>query len=357
MFYERRSSLCPFFSVCIPQYNRTPFFLQLLRSLVEQRFKDFEVCISDGFSPEGRHREIIDFLNSSEMPYAYSVQPRTTPYDGNLRAAIGLAKGRYCLLMGNDDALANTGSLENLAAEMAKRGPADVVITDYEDYATGKRARRIRQTCNYGSGPKVAVRHFRNFSFVSGVLLGREKAQNFATDRWDGSEMYQTYIGCRMIASGSPLLELDWVLVRKDISIPDQNVDSYAAKPRLKPCPIIERRLPLSLLGRVVTDAIEPHAPRSIRQSLALRTLLQLMIFTYPFWIIEYRRVQSWRYALGVCLGMRPQIISEGIELARARQMILFSLYTIVTATGLLLPIRLFQLGQRHLYRLAKRFA
>jgi hypothetical protein len=190
---------------------------------------------------------------------------------------------------------------------------------------------------------------------VSGIVLDREAAQRFATDRWDGSEMYQTFLGCRMIASGLPLLELDRPLVRKDIKIPGQSVDSYAAKPRLIPCPIVERRLPLSMLGRVVADAIDPFLSGPERRAIPLRVLLQLVLFTYPFWIIEYRRVQSWRYALGVCLGMRPRVISEGIDLDQSRRFLLSGLYGLVTAAGLLMPIGLFQKAQTRLYRIAKK--
>src|SRR5205807_627633 len=104
---------------------------------------------------------------------------------------------------------------------------------DYQDFASGQRARRVRRTENCGPGPHVAVGHFRNFSFVSGVVLQTDRAQALVTNKWDGSEMYQTFLGCGMIASGVALLELERVLVRKDIRIPNQRVDSYAARPRL----------------------------------------------------------------------------------------------------------------------------
>jgi hypothetical protein len=355
MLVEKRQPEVPYFSICIPQYNRTSFLLQLLESIDGQEACDFEVCISDGRSPEGRHEEIIQFLEKRGIPFAYQVQDRAAPYDKNLRAAISLARGNFCLLMGNDDALAGPRVLQGLRSEMDRHPEVGVVIPDYEDFTTGRRAMRIRQTRNCGWGASVAAAHFRNFSFVSGIVLQREAAQRFATDQWDGSEMYQTFIGCRTIASGYSLLELDKSIIRKDIQIPGQQVDSYAAKPRLDPCPIVERRLPLSMLGRVVADAVRPYLPSHLQPSIQLRILLQLVLFTYPFWIIEYRRVQSWRYALGVCLGMRPEIISRGLRLDLPRRLCLSTAYSIVTAAGLVMPIGLFQKGQRHFYRLAKK--
>jgi hypothetical protein len=354
MFVEKRTVQHPFFSLCIPQYNRTSFLLELCRSVAAQTFRDVELCISDGGSTDNRQAEIIAFLESQGLSFVYQRQEKTARYDQNLRAAISLARGQYCLLMGNDDALAGPDSLALLVRDMEQFGPAGVVIPDFEDFVTGERAFRIRHSRNLGAGPGVAAGHFRNFSFVSGVVLERETAQAVATDKWDSSEMYQTYVGCRLIASGLPLLELERVLVRKDIQIPGERVDSYAAKPRLRDCPIVERRLPLGMLGRVVTDAILPYLVGPSRQSVPTRVLFQILLFTYPFWILEYRRVQSWRYALGICLGMRPRILCEGVELCASRQMSLTTIYGAVTLAGLVTPLGLFRKVQAQLYRLAK---
>jgi glycosyltransferase involved in cell wall biosynthesis len=319
-----------------------------------QSHKDYEVCISDDCSTDGRQAELLSFLEAQRFPFVYRIQPRNVRYDGNLRAAIGLARGRYSVLLGNDDALNGPEALASLKGAMDDHGPAGVVVPDFEDFATGGRAWRIRHTRNCGSGPQVAAAHFRNFSFVSGVVVETAQAQAVATERCDGSEMYQTFIGCRLIASGLRLLELGRVLVRKDIRFAEEVVDSYAARPRVWPCPIVERPIPLRLLGRVVADAVSPYVRPTKRQELYEKIILQLLLFTYPFWILEYRRVQSWPYALGVCLGMRPPVLTEGLGLSRTRLLRLKALYGLVTACGLGIPLGLFRSLQGPLYRLAK---
>lgn len=354
MRIERRTNERPFFSVCIPQHNRTSFLLETLRSLAVQTFRDFECCISDDCSNDGRQAEVQAFLDASGFSFVYEVQPNNVRYDANLRSAIALARGRYCFLLGNDDALARANSMEFLKTDMETYGPAAVVITDFEDFASAVPAKRIRRTACCGSGPGVAVAHFRNFSFVSGIVLKTEPAQALATDRWDGSEMYQTFIGSRMIAAGSPLLELETILIRKDIRIPGENVDNYAAKPRLHPCPIVERRIPLSKLGRLVVDAVEPYVRKPEGAVHSERIFLQLLLFTYPYWILEYRRIQSWRYALGICLGMRPAIILQGVNFCFIRRLRLSIVYLVATALGLIVPPQLFRLLQTRLYHVAK---
>src|ERR1700680_3731619 len=188
----------PFFSICVPQYNRTSFLMEACRSLKRQTCQDFEVCISDDCSTDGRAEELQEFLRELQIPFVYRRQPVNCRYDANLRGAIALASGEYCLLMGNDDCLAEDITLESLRAALLAHPRTGVAITNFKDFVSGRITRRVVRTGSAGAGPEVAVRAFRNFSFVSGILLRREPSQALATDRWDGVDMYQMYIGCRL---------------------------------------------------------------------------------------------------------------------------------------------------------------
>lgn len=346
----------PFFSLCIPQYNRTSFLIEACKSLAAQTFKEFELCISDDCSTGGREAQLLEFLERSGLSFVYKKQPQNQRYDGNPRASISLARGRFCFLLGNDDAPASSKVLEELHADIQRFGPVGVVITNYEEFASGRKFRRMKRTELLGSGPSVAVSHFRNFSFVSGILLDAEKAQRHATDRWDGSEMYQMFLGCRIIAAGTSLLGIDRVVVRQGIRIPGELVDSYARKPRVNPCPILERRLPMEKICPLVADAVGPYLQPMERQRLTEKVVWQFFSLTYPFWIVEYRRVQSWRYALGVCLGLRLRYVCRGLDLSRWGRMRLILLYGGISILGLAVPGRLFRALQPQLYSIAKWF-
>lgn len=351
---ENRKNQAPFFSICVPQYGRTSFFLETLRSIAAQDFGDFEVCVSDDRSTDGRGGEIVDFLRASGLSFVYAVRETNGRYDANLRSAISLSMGRYCFLMGNDDCLASASSLGVVRRAM-KEG-AGVVIANYEDYATGKAYRRV-VAGDLGSGPAAAAAHFRDFSFVSGVVLDGARARALATDRWDGSEMYQTYLGCRILAEGRALSGVEQAIVRMGIRIEGESVDSYAAKARLKPCPLVERALPLNDLPRLAYDAIEPSLAAAQKASYIRRIFGQIYAFTYPFWIFEYRRVQSWKYAAGVCLGMRPARTMRGIKAGFFTRNFLRALYGAVTLAGLVIPGRIFFAAYGVLYKMAKRSA
>lgn len=351
-----RAPTRPLFSICIPQYNRTSFLLYALERLNEQTCREFEVCLSDDCSTDGRAQEILDYLAAAGMAYAYKRQSHNLRYDGNLRAAIGLAEGRYALLMGNDDCLAAADTLERLrdAVTLAWSASPAVVITNYRDFETGQLMRRVRQTSLTG-GVETAIRTFRNFSFVSGIMLDTQGAQAAATAKWDGSEMYQMYIGCRLLAQGGTLLQLDEIAVCQGIRLPDQAVDSYAGKPRLDPCPIVERPLTLGSLGRVVIDALEPYVAPSAYGRVARSVFGQILGLTFPFWLFEYRRVQSWNYAIGVALGMRPRNLFRSTHVGWLDRTRLSLLYAAVSAVGLLLPLGWFERLYPRLYALAKR--
>jgi hypothetical protein len=343
----------PYFSICVPQYNRTSFLIEACRSLAGQSFRDFEVCISDDCSTDGKEDLLLAYLEDSGLSFVYRKQQKNTRYDGNLRASISLAQGDYCFLLGNDDYLATPTVLEDLHLQMQRLGPAEVVITNYEDFATQKQYRRITETGILGSGPRTAVAHYRSLSFVSGIVLHRQRSQELSTAKWDGSEMYQMYIGCRIIAAGGPLLGVEAICIRLAIRIPGEDVDSYASKPRVDPCPIVARPLPLVMMGGLVEDAIRPHLQKG-DDPLVERIFWQILLFTYPFWIIEYRRVQSWNYAAGVCLGMRPARLLEKTRLDNVRRWRLSILFALVTLVGLLTPLWVFDWLHPKLYALAK---
>ena len=343
----------PFFSICIPQYNRTSFVIEALRVLAGQTFKNFEVCVSDDCSPDGRQSELQQALRDLSLRHVYRQQPTNVRYDGNLRSAISLATGSYCVLMGNDDCLVDRDALTRLHRLIAQQENIGVVITNYVNQASTRVFRRVRATRTVGSGPVIVAQCFRNFAFVSGIVLRRDRAMAHATSKWDGTEMYQMYIGSRIIGEGYDLVEFADILVIQGIQISGQIVDSYVTKPRLNPCPIKERKTTLVQLGRLVIDAIRPYTDKRF-SSLAASIFLQILVFTYPPWIVEYRRVQSWNYSVGICLGMRPRNILETAALDRIHSLFLKVIYLTVTLAGLIIPIWLFDSLHLEFYALAK---
>jgi hypothetical protein len=352
---NRPANFKPFFSICIPQYNRTDFLVKACQSFAEQDFKNFELCISDDCSDDMKEAVLLEYVKNSGLIYVYAKTAHNLRFDGNLRNAIALSVGEYLLLMGNDDGLSDTTTLRALRTELMRFGPADVVVTNYRDLSCGRVYRRVPKTGVVGHGPATAALTFRNYSFLSGIILKGDPARQAATCALDGSEMYQMYLGTRLVAEGGRLLGIDRVCVDKDLKIPNQVVDSYRLKPRLHPCPIVERPLPLGRLLQVVAAGLRGGDAALCPENYLINIARQLYVFTYPFWIFEYRLVQSWRYALGVYLALRPSRITTGLKLSVSGRVRLWMMYGAFGLLSLTIPIGVFQAARPSLYAFAKR--
>lgn len=345
----------PFFSICIPQYNRTSFLLLTCESLNAQTFRDFEICISDDCSTDGKENKLISYLDKTDMTYRYKKNEKNLKYDGNLRSSIDMAKGEFCFLLNNDDCLKSNKVLEKMSVVIKKHTAIGAVVTNYEDYETGHRYDRVKVTQAAGAGPEVAATSFRNVSFASGIVLNREDCLRFKTEKWDGSEMYQMYLFSRIIASGKTLLNISDTAIQVGIKIKGEEVDSYANRKKEKFSHIREINLPMAQIGRLVADAIDPYVFGKDKKRIFEKVIMQLYLFTYPFWFFDYRRVQSWMYSLGLCLGLRPRKVFFGLEIGLLRSIRLCLVYAMVSFAGLTIPVTVFEWARKYLYRIAKR--
>lgn len=354
---HRDGKFCnPFISVCIPQYSRYQHIIAQLERLAAQTFKDFEVCISDDNSPERQWSAVCNRLDDLSIRYAYIVQRTNIRYDANLRAAIGLARGHYVLLMGNDDRLADTLSLSRICKRINEANSPDVVITNYRDLSNGERVARILDDGLVTSGLDAAISSYRNYSFVSGIVFDRKKAQLSATDNWDGSEMYQMAIGTRIVATGGRLLGLSETFIEKDIQIPGVVVDSYANRHE-EPSGLFRPKItPLVVYAATCWDALRPAVPIKDANAVGWRILRQTLMFTYPYWIVQYKRTRGVRCAFRFALGMQPRFVRKGLPRSILSDMKAWILYSAVTVTGLLFPVGPFGKHFQRFHHVAKRF-
>ena len=342
----------PFFSICIPQYNRFDHLLMSLDAIGSQQFRGFEVCIADDLSSENGMDRVVNYLNKSGIAFAYLLNSRNLRYDGNIRTAMSLALGEYIILQGNDDCLKSPTSLEFLRKVLLDQGRPAVAIPNFEDYVSGKITKRIRSTRLLGRGPEVAAAYFRNYSFVSGVTMERSKTTVLATDKWDGSEMYQMYIGSKIVSQGGALLGIAESLYRKDITIKGQNVDSFKNKVAGYSGSIWSLSLPMRKLLALVIDAVSEDLTPSAHRKIGFRIFCSLYLFTYPFWLFEYRRLGSTRYALATFISLRPSITLTGVEIGFIRRNFANLIYLAVGLVGLLTPTSIFFSLMPTLYRL-----
>ncbi len=332
-----------FLTVAIPHY-KNPLHLKLvIDSLAAQTFDDFEILISDDKSPDDSNSIIPPLLEQSGRPFRYYSQPVNLGYDGNVRFCLGAAKGRYVMLLGNDDALDAPLGLQKVARQLHQLNLPEIAFVNFEEWATpGSVTRRATGTRILGSGVEAATQHFRSFSFVSGLIYDRAAAARHETDKWDRSIYYQIYIACRILAAGGRLGSLDVSAVRKDVRLGGETVENYLSRWGNTPWSFTRRHTGLDSVIRVTADAVLPLLPEAQRSAALRRIATQVLTVTYPFWLFEYRRIASWSFAVGIARGLWPGGLLREYALAWYDRLFLWMLYFAVTAAGLSVPSTIF---------------
>ena len=103
----------PIISICIPAYKRIDYLKRLLWSIEIQKFKDFEVIISDDSNDDSVAVLLKEFNGRFEIKYFKNEKALGTP--ANWNNAISKATGEWIKLMHDDDWFDNEHSLEKFA--------------------------------------------------------------------------------------------------------------------------------------------------------------------------------------------------------------------------------------------------
>lgn len=104
----------PHISICIPAYKRASYLEQLLKSIEEQTYTNFEVIITDDSGDDTSVEALAKkFADKFTLTYYKNTQILGTP--ANWNAAIQLANGTWIKLMHDDDWFSTKESLANLA--------------------------------------------------------------------------------------------------------------------------------------------------------------------------------------------------------------------------------------------------
>ena len=332
----------PTLTIAIPHFRNPLHLRAVVDSLLEQRSDDFEVLISDDASPDDASETIPLVLRDSGISFRYFRQSTNLGYDRNLRFCLDNAAGEYVLILGNDDALVGPQTVDEIVQALDHVDCA-VAFTNFVDYFDETAiTKRALETGVLGSGPDVAVRFFRSFSFVAGLIFRQDVAEAHSTARWDGSIYYQVYLACRIVAAGHDLAALDVLAVRKDVRIEGAKAPNYASRARLAPPSFEARHLGLDSFIRVTIDAIEPHLGASRRNKAVRRIFLQMYLITYPYWLFEYRRVGRWSHSFGVFRSALPYRLAKESGLSGLDLLSVNSAYWLATAAGLVIPRSLF---------------
>ena len=125
------------FSVLVPLYNTKEQLLkEMIESVLDQRYTNFELCLADGSTPECGYVETVcrEYAAKDER-VRYERLEKNLGISENTNACAKMATGEYIVLFDHDDLMSPIALYENAAA-IIDTG-ADVLYSD-EDHITEK---------------------------------------------------------------------------------------------------------------------------------------------------------------------------------------------------------------------------
>ncbi|MDD3369706.1 MAG: glycosyltransferase family 2 protein [Lachnospiraceae bacterium] len=141
----------PKVSICIPTYNNIAQIKRCMESILQQKFKDYEVIITD----DSDNDDIEIYIDQVNLNMEVEKRPLVRYYHNeeklgpvyNWNKALELAEGEYCKIMFSDDWFSNPDSLqefvnmleEHPGAGMAFSGSSQItVISDQREWAVSR---------------------------------------------------------------------------------------------------------------------------------------------------------------------------------------------------------------------------
>lgn len=341
-------------SLCIPQYNRIQYLLKNLSVIAEQSYPNIEVVIADDASTDTTQQEIEKLVPNYKYPLIYHRHPKNVGYDANVRKSLELATGEYCMLMGNDDTIAPGETIQALVDFLIANNKPEIGFCNYiEANNPGVPIKRAHFSGVVGAGEEVALKYYRSFSFVAGIVFRKDVFESVNTNKVDGSIYVQMYFAARIITSGGRLFMYETPLILKDIRIDGSMANSYRdtlmkSWKDLKPID--------GGLKQVVWAVSEGFKDAGVHaRKITYKILKNIYRFTYPYWLFDYRSNSSFVGAVGLMKGLKPSTVKQWRDLAFFQKIKIQFYYLFSTITGLLFPVFIFNKLKLTVYRLIKK--
>jgi len=285
----------PLISVCIPAYNRAALLPELLDSILAQDCDDYEILISEDCSPERDSIRRIGCTYASTHPgrFRYHENDNNVGYDGNLRKLIELARGGFCLFMGNDD-LMPPHALAAVATALRLHADVGVVLRSYAIFSGTPSG--IVEICRYFDrqlvfppGAKTIATVYRRAVVISGIVVHREAALRCATDRFDGTLLYQLHLVANILADKKAVYLPDLIALYRTGGVPEFG-NSPAEQPNFKPR---EQTIESSIHFVRGMLAIAKHVQAQRNLPIYRPILRDIANYSYPILAIQAQRSLS----------------------------------------------------------------
>ena len=198
----------PFFSICIPAYNRAAFLPSLLDSILAQERSSYEVLIAEDCSPERIKINEIASIYMDSLNLRLLLNQENLGYDKNLQHLISESTGQYILFIGNDDLLA-PNALRSAQEQLIANPSALAATRAYSVFS--KTPANILYSVHYYqnsgilTGNSKYTHGIRLFGVLSGLIFNAKHVRQACSSLHDGSLYYQIYLAAYCAKRGDIL--------------------------------------------------------------------------------------------------------------------------------------------------------
>jgi abequosyltransferase len=235
------NTAAPYFSICIPAYNRVEYLIPLLESIATQEFQDYEVIVCEDLSPQRNEirAEFDNFVSSRALKnFRLEENKENLGYDGNLRRLVELCSGKFVFFMGNDDLLAEDAL--SLASAALKANPsAGMLLRSYSWFKNSPTSvedtvRFFDDVRLFRAGEEAIRVGYRRSGVISAFVVDSTIAKRCATNMFDGGLYYQMHL-CISVLWERDLVNCPNVLVYMRDGVPPDFGRNVAEKGHFSP--------------------------------------------------------------------------------------------------------------------------
>ncbi len=325
-----------------------------LKKIEKQTYNNIEVIVSDDNSSDNTTEEVLKIQSLYRFPLIYKKNEQNVGYDKNLRLSMMNASGDYCFILGNDDTLVSDSDIQYLVDFLQQNNFPDVGFCNYKEDTNRYVFERASTTGVIGSGAKTALKYYRSFSFVAGLVYKKEAFDRVNTAEFDGSIYVQMYLATAIMLSGGMFFMIQKPLVLKDITVPGKTVNSYRDVLARRWSDYREEDGGLPSVINVVCKAFAFQ--QQYNHKIAFKIIKDIYLYTFPYWILDYKKNGAFVHAIGLINGLKPWKIQQySNDLKSIEKLWILVLYYTVSGLAVLFPARLFFRLKPAIYQMIKK--
>ncbi len=193
---KHKFDFMPKISVVVPMYNtKERYFRELVESLQNQTYSNFELCLADGSEKKASY---IDEIISGDDMIKYKHLEENKLIAGNTNEGIKMATGQYVALLDHDDILPPFSLFEVVSA-INENKDADFIYSD-EDKLMEYKDKRMGPHFK----PDFAIDTFRSYNYICHFSIFKkellDKINGFSLD-YNGSQDYDIFLRMSEVAN------------------------------------------------------------------------------------------------------------------------------------------------------------